>query len=122
MALILRVPALQAHSTLRYAAWRAVVAEFAAGRLGGRPGDLLPQLVAHLCLGAALTAYEQWLRTPADLSALLGRGAARAGRVLGGLRRRAVRSDRPVPRPLRRSARRTGQGWPRGLSSGAAPA
>ena len=45
MALILRVPALQAHSTLRYAAWRSVVAEFAATRLGGRPDALLPQLV-----------------------------------------------------------------------------
>lgn len=33
MTLILTVPELQAHSTLRYAAWRAVVAEFAADRL-----------------------------------------------------------------------------------------
>jgi mycofactocin system transcriptional regulator len=72
MALILRVPALQAHSTLRYAAWRAVVAEFAALRLGARPDDLLPRLVGHLCLGAALTAYEQWLAEPgADLAVLL---------------------------------------------------
>lgn len=72
MALILRVPALQAHSTLRYAAWRAVVAEFAAERLGEPVDGLLPQLVAHSCLGAALTAYEQWLRRPdARLPALL---------------------------------------------------
>lgn len=72
MALILRVPALQAHSTLRYAAWRAVVAEFAAQRLGARPDDLLPRLVGHVCLGAALTAYEQWLEEPgADLAVLL---------------------------------------------------
>lgn len=72
MALILRVPALQAHSTLRYAAWRSVVAEFAATRLGGRTEDLLPQLVGHVCLGAALAAYEQWLRDPAaDLAGLL---------------------------------------------------
>jgi mycofactocin system transcriptional regulator len=65
IGLILRVPTLQAHSTLRYAAWRAVVAEHAAGRLGLAAGDLLPQLVAHCCLGAALTAYEQWLAAPA---------------------------------------------------------
>ncbi len=72
MTLILTVPALQAHSTLRYAAWRSVIAEFAAGRLGRDPGELLPQLVGHLYLGAALTAYEQWLSDPqADLSALL---------------------------------------------------
>jgi mycofactocin system transcriptional regulator len=74
MRLILEVPALQAHSTLRYAAWRGVVAEFAAARLGLPPGDLLPQLVGHLALGAALAAYEQWLRDPgADLQALLDR-------------------------------------------------
>ncbi len=72
MALILRVPALQAHGTLRYAAWRDVVAEHVADRLGQRRSALLPQLVGHLCLGAALTAYEQWLDDPgADLSALL---------------------------------------------------
>jgi len=62
MGLILRVPALQAHSTLRYAAWREVIAEFAGRRLGAAPGKLLPQLVAYSCLGAALTAYEQWLQ------------------------------------------------------------
>lgn len=72
MELILRVPALQAHSTLRYRAWREVVAEHAAARLGQTPADLLPQLVAHSCLGAALTAYEQWLHDPAaDLAPLL---------------------------------------------------
>ena len=72
MALVLTVPALQAHSTLRYTAWRAVVAEFVGDRLGTSPSELLPQLVAHLCLGAALTAYEQWLLDPgADLQALL---------------------------------------------------
>ena len=72
MALILGVPALQAHSTLRYAAWRGVVAEFAASRLDVEVGALLPQLIAHCCLAAALTAYEQWLADPgADLSNLL---------------------------------------------------
>ena len=72
MALILTVPSLQAHSTLRYAAWRSVIAEFAAARLGGSPADLLPQLVAHSCLGAALAAYDQWLLRPdSDLPLLL---------------------------------------------------
>ena len=72
MALVLGVPALQAHGTLRYAAWRAVVADFVGERLDLEPSGLLPQLVAHLCLGAALTAYEQWLLRPdADLQELL---------------------------------------------------
>ena len=72
MSLILHVPALQAHSTLRYADWRAVVARFAARRLK-RPVDaLLPQLIGHLALGAAVTAYEQWLADEsADLRRLL---------------------------------------------------
>ena len=34
MALVLGVPALQAHGTLRYAAWRDVVAQLVAARLG----------------------------------------------------------------------------------------
>ena len=72
MQLILEVPALQAHSTLRYAAWREVVAQYAGQRLGQPAIALLPQLVAHVCLGAAITAYEQWLRDDAaELSVLL---------------------------------------------------
>ena len=37
MELILRVPTLLAHSTLRFTAWRAVIAEFVAERTGGAP-------------------------------------------------------------------------------------
>ena len=62
MSLILYVPALQANSALRYADWRAVVARFAGRRLGAEVDALAPQLVSHICLGAAVTAYEQWLR------------------------------------------------------------
>lgn len=72
IGLIFGVPALQAHSTLRYAAWRQVVADFAALRLQQPVDALLPQLVARSCLAAALTAYEQWLRHPdTDLLVLL---------------------------------------------------
>ena len=72
MSLILHVPALQAHSTLRYADWRGVVARFAARRLKQPVDALLPQLVGHLALGAAVTAYEQWLADEsADLPRLL---------------------------------------------------
>jgi mycofactocin system transcriptional regulator len=70
--LILNVPALQAHSTLRYRDWRAVVAEFAAQRLGLAPGDLIPRVIGHATLGVAVAAYEHWLADPhADLTVLL---------------------------------------------------
>jgi len=72
MSLILHVPALQAHSTLRYADWRGVVARYAARRLMQSDDALLPRLIGHLALGAAVTAYEQWLADEsADLPALL---------------------------------------------------
>ncbi len=72
MQLILRVPALLAHSTLRFAAWRDVVAEFVAERTGMRPESLAPQAVAYAVLGVAIAAYEQWLDDDgADLGVLL---------------------------------------------------
>ncbi|MGX1811068.1 mycofactocin system transcriptional regulator [Nocardia sp. NPDC055321] len=61
MRLILGVPALQAHAALRYRAWRAVVADFAAERLGGPASDLVPRALAHAALGVAIAAYEHWL-------------------------------------------------------------
>nr|WP_312861153.1 mycofactocin system transcriptional regulator [Amycolatopsis endophytica] len=75
MELILTTPALQAHSTLRYADWRQVIAEFAAARLGVAVDSLAAQTVAYTALGIALAAYEQWLRDPAaDLGSLLASG------------------------------------------------
>jgi len=72
MELILRVPTLLAHSTLRFTAWREVIAEFVAERTGLRPGDLAPQAIAHAVLGVAVAAYEHWLDDrSADLGALL---------------------------------------------------
>lgn len=64
MRLILRTPALQAHSVLRYAQWRRVIAEYVAHRRGLTPDDLLPRTVGHVSLALALTAYEQWLEEP----------------------------------------------------------
>lgn len=76
MTLLLRVPALQAHSTLKYGGWRRVVAEHVADHLGQRPDDHHPRTVAWLLLGVALAAYEQWLDdADADLHALLEAGA-----------------------------------------------
>ncbi|WP_216897730.1 mycofactocin system transcriptional regulator [Nocardia alni] len=72
LELILNVPALQAHSTLRYRSWRAVVSEFAAGRLGLRADDLIPRAIGHATLGVAVGAYEHWLGDPeSDLTELL---------------------------------------------------
>lgn len=72
MHLLLTVPALTAHSSLKYAAWRAVVAEFAAARCGLDPDDLLPRTLGYAALGAALSAYESWLAdTSSDLEDLL---------------------------------------------------
>lgn len=75
MSLILNVPALQAYSTLRYASWREVVAEFVADRLGADRTELRPQAVAYALLAVCIAAYEQWLRDEdADLVALLDAG------------------------------------------------
>ncbi|NIJ13729.1 mycofactocin system transcriptional regulator [Saccharomonospora amisosensis] len=84
MELILRVPALQAHSTLRYAEWRAVVAEFAARRLGVSQTELLPQAIAYAALGVALAAYEHWLaRTDVELCELLDTAMAALAQGFG---------------------------------------
>ena len=64
MRLILQTPTLQAHSVLRYAEWREVIAEYVAGRLGLEPDDLMPRTVGQVSLALALSAYEQWLETP----------------------------------------------------------
>ncbi|MFD4508073.1 mycofactocin system transcriptional regulator [Streptomyces sp. NPDC058457] len=72
MTLILRVPTLQADSAVRYASWRALVAEFAARRLNRPVSDLLPRLIGSTVLAACVAAYEQWLTDEdADLCCLL---------------------------------------------------
>jgi mycofactocin system transcriptional regulator len=84
MELILRVPTLLAHSTLRFSAWRDVVAEFVAERTGRRPDDLAPQTIAHAVLGVAIAAYEHWLDDPAaDLGALLDDAMRQLARAFG---------------------------------------
>lgn len=61
MRLILTTPALQAHSVLRYASWREVIAEYVAERTGLQPDDLLPQTIGQVALALALTSYQAWL-------------------------------------------------------------
>lgn len=85
MQLILTTPALQAHSTPMYARWRAVIADFAARRVGARAEDLVPQLIAYSALGAAVAAYDQWLRREgADLERLLDEAMTELARGFGG--------------------------------------
>ncbi len=73
LELILRVPALQAHSTLRYAAWRRVIAEFVAGRTGQPPDALLPVTLGYAVQGVSVAACEQWLAgADPDLARLIG--------------------------------------------------
>jgi mycofactocin system transcriptional regulator len=77
MTLITAVPALQAHSMLRYAAWREVVAQFAARRLGCSADDLLPTTIAHVALGTSVAAFVRWVHSPGDsLEENLTRGFA----------------------------------------------
>ncbi len=72
MWLILNVPSLTAYSTLKYAAWRAIVAEYVAQRRGEEVSDLAPQAISWACLGLCLSAYERWLADEdADLLALI---------------------------------------------------
>jgi TetR/AcrR family transcriptional regulator, regulator of mycofactocin system len=72
MRLILQTPALQAHSTLRYAEWRQVIDEFVGERIGQPPDSLAPRTLGYVALGVAIAAYEQWLETDeADLRDLM---------------------------------------------------
>jgi mycofactocin system transcriptional regulator len=60
--LIETVPALQSHSALVYAAWRRVIAEFVAERLGGDVEDLVPQTIAYATLAATMASTRWWIR------------------------------------------------------------
>jgi mycofactocin system transcriptional regulator len=69
MTLLLRTPALQAHSVHQYSEWRRAIADFVADRLGIAADDLLPRSVGHVSLALSVSAYEQWLED--DDSSLL---------------------------------------------------
>jgi mycofactocin system transcriptional regulator len=100
MELILRVPTLFAHSTLRFTAWREVVAEFVAARTGQRTGQLAPQAIAHAVLGVAVAAYEHWLDDPAaDLAVLLDEAMLQLSGAFAGTL--PVSSSVPGPGSLR---------------------
>ena len=71
ITLITTVPALQAHSMLRYADWRAVIAEYVARRRGEDPADLVPQTVGFAALGASTAAFSAWAKGGGDLEQCL---------------------------------------------------
>lgn len=74
LTLITTVPALQAHSMLRYAEWRDVVARFAARRLRRSVEHLVPQAIGHAALAASTSAFTHWVQHPdKDLLKLLRR-------------------------------------------------
>jgi hypothetical protein len=52
---------------LRYADWRAVIADYVARRRGERATDLVPQTVAFAALGASIAAFSAWVRDGGDL-------------------------------------------------------
>ena len=61
MTLITGTAALQAHSALRYAEWRGVVADWAAGRRGEARDDLVPRVIGYTALGSAMASFERWV-------------------------------------------------------------
>lgn len=74
-------PALLAAANLHYERWRAVIAEFAAGRLGQSADDLVPQVMARTAFGAAYAGFASWLRHGGELDAKLD---AALGMLAGG--------------------------------------
>lgn len=73
MRLLLNVPALVAHSSLRYEEWRQAIAGFVSRRMGVAIDAHAPQSIAWACLGLSLASYEIWLaHDDADLPQLIG--------------------------------------------------
>lgn len=61
LTLIQTVPALQAHSMIRYAEWRRVIAEYVAERTRSAANDLVPIAVGHAALAASSAAFSRWV-------------------------------------------------------------
>ena len=60
--LILTVPALQAHASVVFAAWRSAAADFARTLRAADP--MFPLAVGHAVLAATLAAHEHWITEP----------------------------------------------------------
>jgi mycofactocin system transcriptional regulator len=96
LTLVFAEPDLLAGAIARSAPWRAIIAEFAAARLGLRPGDLLPTLISCTTYAAMLAACEHWLRDDhASLEHLLDRALGELAYGIG----RAAPAPAPQPAP-----------------------
>jgi TetR/AcrR family transcriptional regulator, regulator of mycofactocin system len=74
LTLIQSVPALQAHSMLRYSEWREVIAQYVAERLGCAVDDLVPVATGHAALAASTAAFSRWVaHRDEDVLALIDR-------------------------------------------------
>jgi TetR/AcrR family transcriptional regulator, regulator of mycofactocin system len=71
MTLITTVPALQAHSMLRYEAWRQVIADYAARRRGDDPRGIYAQTLGLAALGASMAGFVRWVTAGGELEAQL---------------------------------------------------
>lgn len=70
--LVLTVPSVQTHASVRFAEWKDAAAEFAAARAGVSKRELFPISVGHAVLAAMLSAHEYWVGHPSsDLSEAL---------------------------------------------------
>lgn len=84
MRIVLETPELVAHSTMRYSAWRAVIADFVGERLGLVSRSPVAQAFSWACLGISLSAYEQWLADDSsDLLELIDESFAALGLLFG---------------------------------------
>ena len=114
MRLITGVPALQAHSMLRYAEWRSVVAQFVAERLGCGVETLIPQTVAHQALGTSMAAFLVWVEDPtSDLIENLERAYGVFVAGVGSLEASSARAGGPGAREAGAGAREAGARVPR---------
>ncbi len=105
MTLITTVPALQAHSMVRYDAWRRVVSEFVAERRGEDPEGLMPLLVGHMALATSMAAFVRWVQHPdEDLQAHLRTGYRHLARAF-----EPAAADEPPPGRYRSAARSRGR-------------
>lgn len=85
MRMLLNTPELIASSTVRYADWRGVIAEFVAERLDTDSASPVPQAVSWACLGISLAAYQAWIDDDSDdLLVLIDRSFAAFATIFAG--------------------------------------
>ncbi|MEE2059112.1 acyl-CoA-like ligand-binding transcription factor [Rhodococcus artemisiae] len=70
--LVLDVPAVQTHTTMRMNAWRTEVTDYVARSTGSSCDDLVPLTVGHATVSAVQAAHRYWVTHPdEELAAVL---------------------------------------------------